>query len=282
MLKIFETFDILKFVDEINKMSKINIDPYNEEDWDEIENGDIVFYITINNKINFEKYDGSQNLNKFKKLNRESILNSIIKMRNRQITKNKIENETIFRKINHYINNHKIYVETLIKNAKIVETTTNITIDDIINKRINNFIIYYISSNKNGTIIDKYKATLNINENNIFLDNWWDEVEKYKGEIGISFKQITFNNVKIKEEPLNTNLYMTQLKYLIEKNEIILESKNILIDIKKILNDKLNDNLKYFKNELIDIKSNMDKDIKKLKNILKMIEYRFPEIKKPS
>jgi len=282
MHKTFDTFDISKFIEEIKKIKLIDIDPYGEDDWDEIENNETIFYITKNFRINFEKYDNTQDIKyKFKKLNRENILRSLIRMRNRQITRNKIGVEKLFREINDKVNYLNIEIDTIIKNGNVINSNKNITINDIKNKKYNDFTIYYISQNNKGIIIDQYNAQLNINENNdIFLNNWWDEVEKYRGEIGISFQQKTFNNTKINEESLNTNLYFTQLKYLVDNNIIILESKNSIDVIKNVLKNKMDNQIKNIKKQIIDVRDKLKHGEKILNVILYRIETRFPNIKK--
>ena len=148
----------------------------------------------------------------FSKLTRVSILKSLIKMRNRQVTRGKLKSENIFRKINERKKEVDNQINKILKKGNVINSNRNITLDDIKNKKISGeFTIYHVIKNKLSPVVDKYESSLNINENKrdeIFLD-FWEEIEKYKGEVAIKFKQKTFNNVDSGTEPIgeSKNLY---------------------------------------------------------------------------
>jgi len=283
-IKFFESFDILKYVDEINNFKLIDIDPYGEEEWDEVEIGDMIYNVDKFMNINFEIYNGTQDIKtKFKKLTRISILKSLIKIRNKQVTRNKLKSENIFRKINKKKNDINNQIDIILKDGKVKNSNRNVTLSDIKNGLVNSFVMYYISKN-NTPVVDKYISNIVIHESrkDIFIDDFWDEVEKYKNDISIKIEQKTFNSryTGIESAGNIKNLYFTQLEYLVNEKEIILESTNVEDEVKIQLN-------KIIKIESDDMINDLNKIKKDLNNIdyfinqkLDIIEKRFPDIKK--
>jgi len=281
-IKTFETFDITKYLDEINNYQLLDLDPYDEEDWDELEEGDIVYMMDKYMNINFEVYDGTQDINiTYHKLTRNSILQSLIKMRNRQITRNKLETEKIFRIIAEKRRELDKNIQKILKKGKVENSNKIITLEDIENLKVSEFFLYNILSKKGQPIIVKYKAkthmTKESKKEDLFLDEWWDEVEKYKGQVGLSIEQITDSEG---EEPLQQNYYFPQLKFLIDEGEIVIESPNVINEISKDIKRVINVDTKDLMNKVKNINGDLKSGNNLMKRKLKQIEDRFPDIKK--
>jgi len=281
-IKTFESFDISKYIEEINKYQLIDLDPYDEEDWDELEEGDIVYMMDKYMNINFEIYDGTQDINlTYNKLTRQSILKSLIKMRNRQITRNKLETEKIFRLIDEKKKELDKNIKTILDNGKVENSNKSISLEDIENLKVSEFILYNVLPRKGKPIVVKYKATSHMTKESkredLFLDDWWDEVEKYKGQVGLSLEQLTSSEG---EETLNPNYYFSQLKFLIEEGEIVIESPNVREKISKDIEQVVKIDTKNLMDKIKDINSELGTGDNLMKRKLKQIEDRFPDIKK--
>jgi len=46
-LKKYESFDISQIYDEIKNIKEIELDPFDEEDWDELDEGDMIYHLNI-------------------------------------------------------------------------------------------------------------------------------------------------------------------------------------------------------------------------------------------
>lgn len=258
------------------------IDPYDEEDWDELEEGDIIYMIDKFMNINFEIYNGTQDINlTYQKLTRQSILKSLIKMRNRQINRNKLETEKIFRLIDEKKKELDKNIKTILDKGEVENSNRIVTLDDIENLKISEFFLYNILPRKGQPIIVKYKAKTQLTKESkredLFLDDWWDEVEKFQGQVGLSLEKLTPSE---NEETLNSNYYFPQLKFLIEEGEIVIESPTIREQLSKDIKRIVNLDTKNLIDKIKDINSELKTGNSLMKRKLKQIEDRFPYIKK--
>jgi len=267
-----------KYIEELNKYNTIDmsIDPYEEEEWDELENGDIIFNMNNFMKINFEVYNVNNNISKYKKLTRNYLVKEIIKIRNRLVNSSTINIENIFRTINKKEKEFENKLNLIFKHGNVENSNRNVILSDIKNNKISNFTIYYI--NKTPCAIDRYevKSTLPFNES-----DWWSDVEKYKNDIRLSLDQKT-HNIECKAggcESLGKMLYYSELEKMVNDNEIILESTNVKHQIQQQIHDTSNIEVKTMYNKLDTIYNDLTKYDKMVSDKIKMVEHRFPEIK---
>jgi len=289
-IKTYESFDIYKLYNDIKSVEYIDIDPYDEEDWDESEDGDIMYKLNKYMDIDFQEYDSANKLFRYKKLNRKSILGDLIKLRNRKITQYKVESSKIFKQINIKKQQFNKKLNNILKKGQVVNSERNISLMNIKNSEVDEFIIYHFVKNSTELSVDKYECKVSqpssnhIKENNsdLFLDDMWDEHLKYKNDISVILKQVTYNieNDIGGSESLGYNLYYPQFEYLVNKNEIIIESKNIKGQITKEYNNITDREISVLVNSISRISTNINSVDTILQNKLKEIENKYPQIKK--
>jgi len=287
--KTFESFDIQNIFKEINKIELLNIDPYNEEDWYESEDGDIVYRINQYMDIDIQKYDSLKKLYRYKKLNRSNLLNDLIKIRNRKITQYKVKSEKLFRLISKKKLDFNKRLNDIMINGEVENSDKNISLINIKEQEISGFTFYYFTRNEKDISVDKYECKILkpssdfLQENNdLFIDDMWDEHIKYINDISITLKQITFN-VRDEVGGPNTlvyNIYYPQLEHLVNNNEIILESTNVKNKLKIEFDKITKKDISSYINEINRILVNINSVDVIMGNKLKNLEKRFPQIKK--
>jgi hypothetical protein len=276
-IKIYEDFNIEEYLD-IMKPMEVEVDPYNEEDWEELEEGDMVYNVDKYMNIDIRKIKPGEKLFKYKKLTKRALIRDLIISRNLMIGRNKVKNEGIFRKINDL---RKKEFDDIIKKGDVENSDKDVTLNDIKNGYIEEFIFYHIE--KEHLLVDKYKAKAFYKKNDEVMkkitkedtegDDFWAYLMRHADDIRIETKQIVSNI------PMYTlgDLFFRELEELVKKGECILESKNVEEEIKKHLSDKVDDKIEVqMKNDLEQVK----KDIIGVDNILNhkidLINKRFP------
>lgn len=273
-------FDIRKYMKEMNPLPMKEMDPFDEEDWFELEKGDTLYKVE-NLELIFDEYDGESIPRGYKVLDRNNVIRDLILDRNRMINRLKVETEGVFRKINKIEN---IIPKVLIKNFNISGSDNDIKIEDIKEGRMEKFFFYYIDNY--SISIDKYEANVVFNKDikiddtrakELPDDDWWVEIEKNINEGRVMVKKLT-NNILEKGSDFFFdlgNLYMKDFVSLVLKDDIVLENKNTI--------KKVEDRIEYLKSiktksklkELEEIKTKRDKIDDKLQKKIDMVDDIF-------
>lgn len=261
--RLFDSVDISKYMKDIRNHNLIYIDPYDEEDWGEIEMGDYIFYVDSYLNVNIDIYDGTQDMvTKYHQLYKDLVIKELIRHRNRMVTRHFVDAEKKYR----YIGKLKNQIDNIddIYKKGLVTESNKYKIEDIESGNINNFIIYYISANKDSIfMVDKYECTIKDKIKNESSD-WWEDVVKHRHDINIELNRITFNL----DTTLGTDIYMSELVDDVDSGDIVLETANTKSDIYDSIQYKvveltksIRENIDYIKDGLSVVDDKLERKI---------------------
>jgi len=273
IIKLFEDFDINDYLKYLKPIES-EIDPFEEEDWDEIEEGDMVFTVDKWMGIEILKYKDKMDMKKYKRLSKDGLFKELVKSRNKYLVKNKIKIEGIFRRINTI--KKEIDVDNKLNNGGVKNSNKDFTIDDIEQGGVQNLDIYLIDPKT--LLIDKYEIDVNSpTENRIDFDDEGDDffskIKKYEKDVRIVPNRITHN---IKADSLY-HMFFTEFKDLFNNGLVVLGTKNVEESMKKKYNKIIDRKIeREMGKKLEEIKKDSVSIDSKLEYKINHINSRFP------